>query len=804
MKIFKRFGVRAALLLAFVVISGFAVLATVAAMYSFQQVQTLFDKITEQRVPTALAAQELSSRVGRILAETPTLLAASTPLERSQIWSRIGTEIEAIDNLLLVLRNRGFPADTLTSLNHVLDSLRSNLFSLYTLVGERIVLAETKAILLDEMLKEHEETMTVLGPWIINVNNDVRRQRAAVDDSRLPAADRSTSETELIASLTLLASLQQILQSVTEIHASLLGAASAEKQERLDLLKLRTQWSMEALRTLATAVGAQPRQLILAELEYFRRFAEGENNMPLLRARELALISNGEAVQRENTRLSRELSESIEWVVRDTQRDISQATSEAHAVRTGSSITLILIVSLSLASSVLIVWLYVGRNLIARLTALSNSMMEIAGGNLGIPLPPVDSDEIGRMAAALAVFRDTAVEVKEKNLREIAEARQRLVDAIESISEGFALYDKDDRLVLSNSRYRELMHPGTEDISRPGTLFADVIRAAAERGLVSEAQGRIEEWVAQRLAQHRDPAGPHVQRRDKDRWIQISERKTAEGSTVAVYTDISELKQHETALSKLVEALEVARDNAMEAARVKSKFLANMSHELRTPLNAIIGFSEVLLERMFGEMNEKQEDYLKDIHSSGQHLLSLINDILDLAKVEAGRMELNPTTFDLSAAIDNALTLIRERAMHQGIALATEIDSQLGELNADERKLKQILLNLLSNAVKFTPEGGRITVGARRLRDMVEIAVNDTGIGIAPKDQAAVFEEFKQVGRDYTRKAEGTGLGLALTRKLVELHGGAMRLESEPGKGSTFSFTLPLKAAVQNSIATSA
>jgi len=240
------------------------------------------------------------------------------------------------------------------------------------------------------------------------------------------------------------------------------------------------------------------------------------------------------------------------------------------------------------------------------------------------------------------------------------------------------------------------------------------------------------------------------------------------------------------------------------ANRHKSEFLSNMSHELRTPLNAIIGFSEVLLERMFGEMNEKQEDYLKDIHSSGQHLLSLINDILDLAKVEAGRMELNPTTFDLSAAIDNALTLIRERAMHHGIALATEIDSQLGELNADERKLKQILLNLLSNAVKFTPEGGRITVGARLLRDMVEIAVNDTGIGIAPKDQAAVFEEFKQVGRDYTRKAEGTGLGLALTRKLVELHGGVMRLESEPGKGSTFSFTLPLKAAVQNSIATSA
>ena len=239
------------------------------------------------------------------------------------------------------------------------------------------------------------------------------------------------------------------------------------------------------------------------------------------------------------------------------------------------------------------------------------------------------------------------------------------------------------------------------------------------------------------------------------------------------------------------------------AGKHKSEFLANMSHELRTPLNAIIGFSEVLLEKMFGEMNEKQEDYLKDIHSSGKHLLSLINDILDLAKVEAGRMELNLSKFDLPTAIDNALTLIRERAMRHSIALAAEVDPQLGEVNADERKLKQILLNLLSNAVKFTPEGGRIAVGARLKGDMIEISVTDTGIGIAPEDHAAVFEEFKQVGTDYTRKAEGTGLGLALTRRLVELHGGAMRLESEPGKGSTFSFTLPLTAAVPDTAAAS-
>jgi signal transduction histidine kinase len=223
----------------------------------------------------------------------------------------------------------------------------------------------------------------------------------------------------------------------------------------------------------------------------------------------------------------------------------------------------------------------------------------------------------------------------------------------------------------------------------------------------------------------------------------------------------------------------------------KSDFLANMSHELRTPLNAIIGFSEVLMERMFGEVNEKQAEYLKDIHESGRHLLSLINDILDLSKIEAGRMELDLAEVDVPAALSNALTLVRERAQRHGIELGLQVDSRLGLFRADERKFKQILLNLLSNAVKFTPDGGRVELAAKLDTDKLEVAVRDSGIGIAPEDQAAVFEEFKQVGSDHTRKSEGTGLGLALVKRLVELHGGEIRLASAPGEGSTFSFTIP-------------
>jgi signal transduction histidine kinase len=224
----------------------------------------------------------------------------------------------------------------------------------------------------------------------------------------------------------------------------------------------------------------------------------------------------------------------------------------------------------------------------------------------------------------------------------------------------------------------------------------------------------------------------------------------------------------------------------------KSEFLANMSHELRTPLNAIIGFSEVLRERMFGELNEKQADYLKDIHESGKHLLSLINDILDLSKIEAGRMELELSQFELPNTLQTALTLVRERAMRHGIALGLTIGAGVGQIQADERKVKQILVNLLSNAVKFTPDGGRVDVNARLDTDKVEVAVSDTGVGIAKEDREMVFEEFRQAGRDYTKKAEGTGLGLALTKRFVELHGGTITLESELGRGSTFTFTLPV------------
>jgi signal transduction histidine kinase len=232
------------------------------------------------------------------------------------------------------------------------------------------------------------------------------------------------------------------------------------------------------------------------------------------------------------------------------------------------------------------------------------------------------------------------------------------------------------------------------------------------------------------------------------------------------------------------------RTRALEiASQHKSEFLANMSHELRTPLNSVIGFSEVLRDGIFGAMNDKQTEYVQDIHASGHHLLALINDILDLSKVEAGRMELTVDAFDLPAAIDNSVMLVHERAARRQLTISVQVDEQFGSFSGDERKFKQILLNLLSNAIKFTPEGGSIFVQAMPTSEGVRISVRDTGVGIAPEHHEEIFQAFHQVG-DSTNKPQGTGLGLTLVKQFVELHGGRIGVVSALNQGSTFTFTL--------------
>jgi signal transduction histidine kinase/CheY-like chemotaxis protein len=440
---------------------------------------------------------------------------------------------------------------------------------------------------------------------------------------------------------------------------------------------------------------------------------------------------------------------------------------------------------------------------VAQLLSLSSSMLAISTGNLRAPLPaPGGRDEIGRMVDALKVFRDTAIEVEEKNLREVAQARQRLIDAIESISDGFALYDAQDRLVLSNKRYREVLYPEAEDFMQAGMSFEAVLRNAVSRGLVDDAKSDPEAWIENRLSAHSNPGDALLMHRAGDRWIRITERRIRDGGVVAVYTDVSELKRREAELAELVRKLETARDQAMEATRAKSHFLANMSHELRTPLNSIIGFTRLVIRRSGNVLPPKQSENLEKILASSEHLLSLINTVLDLSKVEAGRMEVKLTEFLLEPVLDGCISTVEPMVKVDRVRLLKNIQgAPPTTLFTDREKLKQILINLLSNAAKFT-EAGSITLSVRQIDKRIEFAVVDTGTGIPESELELIFEEFRQVSQGgepvaTSHAAGGTGLGLAISRRFARMLGGEITVASNQGTGSTFTLAIPAKLSTK-------
>ena len=386
-----------------------------------------------------------------------------------------------------------------------------------------------------------------------------------------------------------------------------------------------------------------------------------------------------------------------------------------------------------------------------------------------------------------AGFRGTANDITAQLEAEdrAAAAQTRLESAIESSSEAFALFDSENRLSICNEKFREF-HPMIAELMTPGVSFEELIRAGAERGQFSAAAGNVDDWVARELDRQSDPADAYEQHLSDGRWLKVSDRKTADGGTVCLRTDITELKRRE-------EALRAAREVAELANRSKSEFLANMSHELRTPLNAIIGFSEVILNQMFGPIaNPQYEEYIRDIHESGTHLFELINDILDVSKAEAGKLELHESTISMADVVARCMRLVAERAQRAQVTIEIDVAEDLPKLVADERKLKQIVINILSNAVKFTPEGGAIEVSAAVDVDgCMRFVVKDTGIGIAPEDIETVMAPFGQVDSRLARRYEGTGLGLPLTKSLVKLHGGDLAVESEVDAGTTIIIRLP-------------
>src|SRR4051794_17791883 len=417
-----------------------------------------------------------------------------------------------------------------------------------------------------------------------------------------------------------------------------------------------------------------------------------------------------------------------------------------------------------------------------------------------------------------------AVDITEqKSLAErTVEADLRLRDAIETIPEAFVLWDAEDRLVLCNSHFQRL-HRLPDSAVAPGTSYETVI----EVGSMPEVRTRLQETSAQAPG-----ARTFEAQLDDGSWLHISERRTKDGGYVSVGTDITRIKEHEQKLvdndlrlratvidlkrsqttleAQAIELVDLAqkysdeKNRAEEANQTKSKFLANMSHELRTPLNAIIGFSEVMGSGMFGSLgSEKYQEYCHDILTSGHYLLEVINDILDMSKIEAGRMKLDMETLDLSTTLAESLRVVSGRAEDKQLTLRTDIEGAV-PVAADRRAIKQILVNLLSNAVKFTPDGGKVTVRCRRRRNAVILLIADTGIGIAPESLRRLGKPFEQVESQLTKTYHGSGLGLAIAKSLAALHGGSMKLRSTLAVGTVVCVSLPCDAIAKVKVSAAA
>ena len=598
-------------------------------------------------------------------------------------------------------------------------------------------------------------------------------------------------------------------------------------------------------------------------------------------------------------------------------RDTAQFAAERALERADRGIGVALSTVAAVVALALVMTFLVVRATVGPLRQMVSVIRDMSGGRMDVPIPAAGVGEVGDMAKVLVLFRDSVVR---RGQAERVGARLR--EAIDNISEGLGLFDADDRLVLCNRRFHAGLFPSGSDappdcLIEPGAAFGDLIRASAEQGMVRDAGADPERWISERLAYHESPGTPRVQRMSDGRWVRVSECRTAEGGTITLYTDITDLKLHEEEAARKTALLEAtmenmgqgisvvdaelnvvacnrmylelfdlpvesfkpgfaleraqrylatrgeygpgdaeqqvrdrlalvrrcaprsfehvrpdgsvleirrtpqrvhggvvttytditerkraeiellaAKDQAEVANRAKSQFLANMSHELRTPLNAILGYSELIADSIYGPVPYKIAEIMTRIDHNGRHLLRLVNDVLDLSKIEAGQLTLSLGDYSMANVVEAVVRALGALAEEKGLTLRVEVAPDLPIGRGDEQRITQVLLNLVGNGIKFT-EVGEVAVAVALSGGAFRVSVSDTGVGISEDDRERVFEEFHQADGSNTRKQGGSGLGLAIARRMVYLHGGTLWAESGVGRGATFHLVLPVRVEDQ-------
>ncbi|MFW5881074.1 MAG: response regulator [Roseicyclus sp.] len=746
----KRTSIANRLNLAIIGVSFFVAVAAAVSIVAFWRVDRSLDDITGQSVPLAISTLNVSCQADLIIRLAPGLQSATTTRERTERYEALMTNVDALQALLAPISDVRIAEEATAAIFRSVTQLRQTLDGLNRVVTARIAIEDQIAARLEASEAAWAAIQERLALATLDVSDDGASANALARYARLDTIRTALSD--------MMSALREIpeAESMEEIEARRMEASSALR-------------SANAVLVSQTEIAGES---IVRDLEDLRRAVGSSDGLAALKITEEQLRAAGLQSLDESLAISMRFEAAVDRLVAAAQDNILLGSERVVATHRATSTILL--------------------NVIARLTGLSESMRAIAAGDLEAPIPESGTDEIGTMARDLVVFRDTAAEVRATNLTEIREARQRLDNALESITEGFALFDRSERLLVANRRYRQIMLGARSDACAPGTAFADLVDMAASAGSFPQSEGGPT-WIGRQIARFREGTGQYIQHGAGEAWHQVSIRKTAGGGTVVVVSDISGLK-------RISDQLQQAKDAAEGANEAKSAFLATMSHEIRTPLNGIVGMARLMQGT---ELNAEQRDFAETITQAADTLMTIINDILDFSKVEAGALELEDLPMDLTEAAETSVDLLAPRAAEKDVELALHIGPDVpAGVMGDPTRLRQILINLLSNAVKFTDAGEVVLTVTNTTPDarigepaLLSFEVRDTGIGIPPDRMDRLFRSFSQVDASTTRRFGGTGLGLVITKRLVELMAGEISVTSEVGRGSTFSFSLPMTIA---------
>ena len=835
-----KLGVRGRLLLAFVGISAFAVLAAAAGIYAFRQVGDRLELI-DTRAPQVVTSMEISRAADRLIASAPALLAATTAKDRDEISNRMRPEVDRLTTGLVDIERAGIVGEAAITVQLLVSSLRSNLEELENLVRLRLETRDRLAGLLQSAFQANQEAQRLFAPWLQIMEMQIRR---GLDDIRRNAESSAQAGRDLAASIVLDQSAQAAQRGFSAVIDQLVQTVTAGEKLRLPVVEFQLRRQLDELAAKAKDLDPKLRALFGDLLGRVRTIALGPDAILKVRGQELDLVGKAEKLIAENAGLSVRLTAAVDRLVSEAENDVSSSARGALSVQRLSAQVLLAFAILSFVSSILIVWLYVSRNLIRRLMELSTGMLAIAAGTRQEPIAISGSDEVAEMGRVVEVFRKNTLErdewLAEKGLaaeRLENEVKQRTAELAQSVQELRALGDVsqavnstiDLETVLSTIVTKAVQLSGTE----AGTIYvfdeaSQEFRMRASYGMddaiIAEIKGRhirMGETVVSRAVLQRkpvqiydvqhDPSSPvldvivragfrghlTVPLLGADRIVgALVVRRKEPGEFPQSTIDLLQTFAAQSVLAiqnaRLFGELEEKSGELEQASRHKSQFLANMSHELRTPLNAIIGVSEMLRED--AEALKQDVEPFDRVLGAARHLLALINDILDLSKIEAGRMELHLETFPLLPVIKDVAKTIEPMATKNGNRIVIDCPADLDTLHADQTRFRQSLLNLASNANKFT-EKGIITIAAQERHenghDWLTLAVTDTGIGMTAEQMGKLFQEFSQASSATASKYGGTGLGLAISRRFCQMMGGDIMVESEHGRGSTFTIRLP-------------